>query len=600
MARIGQAFTPGGAGTVTSVSGTANRITSTGGTTPVIDISGSYVGQTSITTLGTITTGVWSATDIGLADGGTGASLTDPNADRIYFWDDSAGSTDWLAPGNSIAITTTTIDTIQDIRTTATPSFSSLSLTVAGTGLSVTQDAVMGGYLRVGSTSAPTNTTAGDVTLTRLIISDNSAFGTNGRIIRSLGSMTDTAAGAAYYAFFQPTINHTANSSSDFRLLGFDGIWNPGTSSGFTAATLNGGVFQFRIRGDGTVSTVNGITTAGTVVDSSSASSVTVTTINGINIALVSRPSGTSTLTTTTATALNISMGSTANMVTATTYKGVAVGNPGANAITTLVGIDIASLTRGNTTSIAGRFAFPGIGTGQTVEIVNTTDAVALQIPTASVGMGNTTGTTTNAHGVSIGIATYTSTTNTRTITNAAGLYIAGAPVASTNVTVTNGPYSIWVDAGTSRFDGELTLNNKVTTYDAVATAGWGVPAIYASARSTGQTAAVGSVATYTVGAADGSFLVSSNVLVTTSSAENFTVTCAYTDEGNTSRTITLNFQLVGGVIGTAINFANGAVPYEGIPIRIRAKASTSITIATTGTFTGATYNVEGGIMQIA
>ena len=53
-------------GTVTSVSGTANRITSTGGNTPVIDIAATYVGQTSLTTLGTITTGTWNATTITL------------------------------------------------------------------------------------------------------------------------------------------------------------------------------------------------------------------------------------------------------------------------------------------------------------------------------------------------------------------------------------------------------------------------------------------------------------------------------------------------------------------------------------------------------
>lgn len=44
-------------GTVTSVTGTANRITSTGGATPQIDISGSYVGQASITTIGTLSSG---------------------------------------------------------------------------------------------------------------------------------------------------------------------------------------------------------------------------------------------------------------------------------------------------------------------------------------------------------------------------------------------------------------------------------------------------------------------------------------------------------------------------------------------------------------
>ncbi|MBI2644291.1 MAG: hypothetical protein HYW95_02140 [Candidatus Wildermuthbacteria bacterium] len=68
-------------------------------------------------------------TDVALADGGTGASLTDPNADRILFWDDSESAVTWLAPGNSIAITTTTLDTIQDIRTSASPQFTGLTLT---------------------------------------------------------------------------------------------------------------------------------------------------------------------------------------------------------------------------------------------------------------------------------------------------------------------------------------------------------------------------------------------------------------------------------------------------------------------------------------
>lgn len=57
-----------GAGTVTAVIGTTNRITSTGGATPAIDISASYVGQSSITTLGTIGTGVWNGTAIANAN----------------------------------------------------------------------------------------------------------------------------------------------------------------------------------------------------------------------------------------------------------------------------------------------------------------------------------------------------------------------------------------------------------------------------------------------------------------------------------------------------------------------------------------------------
>jgi hypothetical protein len=57
-------------GGLASVAVTA-PITKTGNT---LGFSGSYVGQASITTLGTITTGTWNGTDVAVADGGTGAS----------------------------------------------------------------------------------------------------------------------------------------------------------------------------------------------------------------------------------------------------------------------------------------------------------------------------------------------------------------------------------------------------------------------------------------------------------------------------------------------------------------------------------------------
>ena len=44
-----------------------------------------------------------------LANGGTGSSLTDPNADRLLFWDDSAGAVAWLEAGAGLTITGTTI-----------------------------------------------------------------------------------------------------------------------------------------------------------------------------------------------------------------------------------------------------------------------------------------------------------------------------------------------------------------------------------------------------------------------------------------------------------------------------------------------------------
>ena len=58
-------------GNTLSVLGTANRITvSASG----VDIASNYAGQTSITTLGTITTGTWQGSTIGVAYGGTGAT----------------------------------------------------------------------------------------------------------------------------------------------------------------------------------------------------------------------------------------------------------------------------------------------------------------------------------------------------------------------------------------------------------------------------------------------------------------------------------------------------------------------------------------------
>jgi hypothetical protein len=62
-----------GPGAVTSVSGTASRISASPTTgAVVVDIDASYVGQTSITTLGTIGTGTWQGTAIGTTYGGTG------------------------------------------------------------------------------------------------------------------------------------------------------------------------------------------------------------------------------------------------------------------------------------------------------------------------------------------------------------------------------------------------------------------------------------------------------------------------------------------------------------------------------------------------
>lgn len=121
---------------------------------------------------------------------------------------------------------------------------------------------------------------------------------------------------------------------------------------------------------------------------------------------------------------------------------------------------------------------------------------------------------------------------------------------------------------------------------------------VKANDRATGQTAAKSLIAV-TVGGSDTSYLVSANVNVTTSTLFSFGLTCTYTDETNTSRVLNLSFSNLAGTFLQTITQVLGAGAYEGIPLHIRAKASTTITIASAGTFTTVTYNLEERIVQL-
>lgn len=136
------------------------------------------------------------------------------------------------------------------------------------------------------------------------------------------------------------------------------------------------------------------------------------------------------------------------------------------------------------------------------------------------------------------------------------------------------------------------------TSLKGITVAGYGVPVIVAASRVTAQSAANTSISTFTVGAADGSFEVSANMNVTASTALATTLTCTYTDESNTARTMVLPIeQLSGSFIAAGAITGTGA--WETPVMHIRAKAATAITILTSaGTFTSVTYTAEGIIKQ--
>ena len=86
-------------GNALNVVGTSNRIDVSA---DAVNISNDYVGQTSITTLGTVTTGTWNATTIAVAKGGTGTtdgSIT--GSASLVFASTGSSSTITLTPGSS-------------------------------------------------------------------------------------------------------------------------------------------------------------------------------------------------------------------------------------------------------------------------------------------------------------------------------------------------------------------------------------------------------------------------------------------------------------------------------------------------------------------
>lgn len=155
----GSSTSLGGSVTITTT-GTTNRISISGGggLTPTIDISATYVGQTSLTTLGTITTGIWNATAIGATFGGTGQTVyavgdilsanTTTTLSKIA--DVAAGS--YLRSGgvNTLPVWSTT--TLPNSSTTGDLLFSSASNVYSNLADVATGNALISG----GVTTAPT------------------------------------------------------------------------------------------------------------------------------------------------------------------------------------------------------------------------------------------------------------------------------------------------------------------------------------------------------------------------------------------------------------------------------------------------------------
>ncbi|MEK7075226.1 MAG: hypothetical protein AAB948_00300, partial [Patescibacteria group bacterium] len=143
-------------------------------------------------------------TDVSLADGGTGASLVDPNVDRLFIWDDSAGATVLAGLGGFLTMTSTP----------------TLTITSDSLGFDQFQDAL--------SLDANTTITGGAFALTFDHASVSSNFEITGGFASISGELNlkgglevakGDAADVAYSRFGTDTTTHTGSITASNDLL---------------------------------------------------------------------------------------------------------------------------------------------------------------------------------------------------------------------------------------------------------------------------------------------------------------------------------------------------------------------------------------------
>jgi hypothetical protein len=134
------------------------------------------------------------------AAGRSALTLADPNADRIFFWDDSAGTAEWLTLGTNLSITGTTINAAGGSAVLGDADYG--DITVSGTGTVMTIDNDVVTYAKMQDISATSRVlgritaSAGDTeeltganvrTITGLATTDSPEFAA-----LNVGAATDT------------------------------------------------------------------------------------------------------------------------------------------------------------------------------------------------------------------------------------------------------------------------------------------------------------------------------------------------------------------------------------------------------------------------
>lgn len=385
---------------VASIVGTANRIDITGTSTiPIINISSTYVGQSSITTLGTITTGTWNATTIDTGHGGTGFSS--------YTVGDllSASTTSALSKINAVAAGSY----LRSAGTSTLPIWSTLILPNNATVNQIvyaTATDTYGSSSRLtfnGSTFTQTSTNSTAVTTASIsVITANSLSSGTGEYIASSsltsGKMIDVQVTGTGGLTNQTGVNISlsgANSNASQTTYGLDvSNTHTGTSTNVAARfTASGGSNNTAAIFSGRAA-FGGVTAPFADIDvgngSIAAGSLTITTSAGSNANGNFSVANTSLLGTNTGTIYQI-LGST-NMdarvyVGGTGVTAVGVGRPYGSLVVGAAAVPEAA--SGNHPLIASLILIPPIITGAAATVTKTATLYIDDAPTCTVTDAN-------------------------------------------------------------------------------------------------------------------------------------------------------------------------------------------------------------------
>ncbi len=212
----GSSLTVGGTAFVVGTDGTISAGTWSG-TAIAAQYGGTGIDTSGATGVPYVSSGIWNTeSTLSLSRGGTGASLTDPNADRILFWDDSANSTAFLTVGSGLSLSDTTLSAVD---TSATNELQNLFSTISVSGQSnVVADSITDTLtLAAGSNISITTDASNDIITIAASDSDTNNFTTS---IAFTGTSTKT---------LTLTRNGLADLTANFTDIGFD---NPMTTAG--------------------------------------------------------------------------------------------------------------------------------------------------------------------------------------------------------------------------------------------------------------------------------------------------------------------------------------------------------------------------------